>query len=510
MFGGFKRTVKKLSVAKLGSRMSIQEANEEAQQIHKMKLRVLAETDSSSAGSGYTHRTKTGETISTKEYINRLLNEPSTSTLAQAIAHALTLLIIGSVIALILGTCDGYREDDVKWFPVEATFTILFTIELMIRCAVQYDNVQQVFLDVYFYIDFMAVMPFYVEIITGLELPEVIKAVRIVRLFKLARQFQGTITLVAAVQDSLAALTVPGFFLLISGTTFGVLIYYLEKAATSLEPDPLAEARFRSIPEAIWFTFVTMTTVGYGDIVPRSTVCRILNVCAMLFGVLFLSMPLAILGNNFCMVWQDRDRVTLIARIRDALLDGGATKATVKKAFEKIDLDQSGSLNFREFVVAIQVLRIDMSIKKLQRLWKSIDTDGSGEIMVEEFAELVFPDIDMDEDIDDEEELNKKSFNSKKKASQLDLDNLPACFPEGGSSKQLSKPKAEIGAESPRLPGLLPASEKEDIYVETLNSLSMKMDTLHSDFTILNTKLGTLTELLTQYYARPNSPSPTS
>jgi hypothetical protein len=40
------------------------------------------------------------------------------------------------------------------------------------------------------------------------------------------------------------------------------------------------------------------------------------NIFAMVFGVLFLSMPIAILGNNFVLVWSERDRITVISRIK--------------------------------------------------------------------------------------------------------------------------------------------------------------------------------------------------
>ena len=54
---------------------------------------------------------------------------------------------------------------------------------------------------------------------------------------------------------------------------------------------------------------VTMTTVGYGDVSPTTTVGKFITSLAMIFGVLFLSMPLAIVGNNFCLVWDDKMKV---------------------------------------------------------------------------------------------------------------------------------------------------------------------------------------------------------
>jgi len=361
---------------------------DEKEELRLQKLRVSQEANQTDA---WNRRPKTHHARWRLE-INKLLNEPKSGYIAQAVALTLTLLILGSVTVLILSTVDQFKDDDDVFFECELAFSILFTIELALRLMVQYDTVHSVMKDPYFYIDTFAVLPFYVEAATSVKLPDIIKGIRIVRLFKLARQFQGSITLVAAVEESIAALMVPTFFLVVSATTFGVFMYYVEEAGASAEAG--IEPAFANIPETIWFIFVTMTTVGYGDIYPNSTIGKLLNIVAMYFGVLFLSMPLAILGNNFCNVWMDRDRVTIIARMREALLQGGSTKDSVQKAFMKIDLDGSGSINFKEFVVAIKTLNIDMNIKALQKLWRSIDSDGSGEIMVEEFAELVFPDMD--------------------------------------------------------------------------------------------------------------------
>jgi len=351
--------------------------------------------------------------LNKRQKLNRLLNDPNSGYGAALVSVFLTALILLSVILMVISTVKGYRDSDgMDWLPYELIITTMFTIELGIRCAVQYDTLKAVSVDIYFYIDILAVIPFWVEFLTGAQLPEVLKAVRIVRLFKLFRQFQGTITLAAAIEESLSALSVPFFFLVVSATTFGVVMYYVEKVGSSLQGTRVDSA-FMSIPHAIWFIFVTMTTVGYGDIYPNSTLGKVINIFAMLFGVLFLSMPLAILGNNFVNVWAERDRFTLIARLRETLMAGGVNKESVTNAFSIIDLDGSGCLNYKEFQQALTMLKIEMPAKKLRRLWTNIDTDGSGEIRVEEFAELLFPEVETGDDAGEEPAVivhNEKSF----------------------------------------------------------------------------------------------------
>jgi voltage-gated potassium channel Kch len=55
----------------------------------------------------------------------------------------------------------------------------------------------------------------------------------------------------------------------------------------------------QNIPQAIWWAIITITTVGYGDLVPISFPGKIIGAFALVFGVLLLSLPVAIIGNKF-------------------------------------------------------------------------------------------------------------------------------------------------------------------------------------------------------------------
>ena len=311
------------------------------------------------------------------------------------------ILILASVIVMVLATVESLSH--LRSFDVlEQVFAFIFTFELLLRCFVQYSfespgrYFREMFSDMFFYVDFLAVLPTYIDLLLKGESDglSILKAMRVVRLFKLFRQFQGSITLAVAIEESIGALTVPFFFLVVSATTFGVFVYYFENIGVKLQSGEDAEPTFHSIPHSIWFIFVTMTTVGYGDVSPVSALGRVVNIFAMVFGVLFLSMPLAILGNNFVLVWGERDRITVIARIKEAMMRGGVNKKSVKEAFAAIDTDGSGAVNRQEFYAAIHDMKIDMAPKAIKKLWHTIDVDGSGEIKVSEFAELLFPEVE--------------------------------------------------------------------------------------------------------------------
>ena len=105
-------------------------------------------------------------------------------------------------------------------------------------------------------------------------------------------------------------------------------------------------AAFRSIPHAIWFMLVTMTTVGYGDVSPNTGVGKAVTVLAMIFGVLFLSMPLAIVGNNYCETYQNRERVIFIEKFKETFAQSKAlTVHDLIQVFEDLDADKDGTLS---------------------------------------------------------------------------------------------------------------------------------------------------------------------
>ena len=82
---------------------------------------------------------------------------------------------------------------------------------------------------------------------------------------------------------------------------------------------------------------------------------------------------------------------------------GKEGRELIRKLFDQIDLDGSGTVNFREFCFAVQYLNLSLPKKNLQKLWKSIDRDGSGEIQIQEFTDMLFPELEVDSDDANEE-----------------------------------------------------------------------------------------------------------
>jgi voltage-gated potassium channel len=139
-------------------------------------------------------------------------------------------------------------------------------------------------------IDLFAILPFYLSALGGLDL-RFLRVVRLIRLLKLARYsiaMQALLDALRAEADKLAA----GFVLLF------VLFVLAASGIHLLERDVQPEA-FGSIPDAMWWAMATLTTVGYGDVVPITPWGRVFGGCITLIGVGMVALPAGIIASGF-------------------------------------------------------------------------------------------------------------------------------------------------------------------------------------------------------------------
>uniref|UniRef100_A0A0A9Y3U7 Potassium voltage-gated channel protein Shaw n=3 Tax=Lygus hesperus TaxID=30085 RepID=A0A0A9Y3U7_LYGHE len=197
-------------------------------------------------------------------------------------------------------------DPHVSFFFVELVCNVWFTFELVVRLIVSPNKVQFMKSPVNL-IDVMATLSFYTDVLLQdpvaraldkADILEFFSIVRILRLFKLTRHSPGLKILIHTFKASAKELTLLVFFLVLGIVVFASLVYYAERLQANPDND------FKSIPEGLWWAIVTMTTVGYGDMVPKTYVGMFVGALCALAGVLTIALPVPVIVSNFSMFYS--------------------------------------------------------------------------------------------------------------------------------------------------------------------------------------------------------------
>jgi len=207
-------------------------------------------------------------------------------------------LIVVNTAAVVLGTVDPLaRRYGDAFLAIEYVTVAAFTVEFVCRVSSRLlrppgeTGRLRRLVDVHLVIDLLAILPVYVGLARGAWGLGSSSIVRVLRLFKLARYFQGVEVLSRVVRRKRADLAASMFWTALLWLLAASSIYFAESEA---QP-----AAFSSIPEALWWAGVTITTVGYGDVYPVTPLGRLLGVTVSLLGVGIAAVPSSILVSGF-------------------------------------------------------------------------------------------------------------------------------------------------------------------------------------------------------------------
>jgi voltage-gated potassium channel len=203
---------------------------------------------------------------------------------------SLIVAIIASVIVIMLDSVAGISAHRTQLFvTLEWIFTIFFTIEYILRlyCVRNQWRYARSFFGV---IDLFSILPTYLSLILpGTQYFIVIRILRVLRVFrvlKLARHVGAAQQLARAMVAARSKITVFLLFVLTLVVILGSLMYLIEGA----------EAGFTSIPKAVYWSIVTLTTVGYGDISPQTSIGQALAALVMILGYTIIAVPTGIVS----------------------------------------------------------------------------------------------------------------------------------------------------------------------------------------------------------------------
>lgn len=200
--------------------------------------------------------------------------------------------IISSILVVILDSIfkfDTYAN--IGFQVLEYLFTAFFTFEYVVRlyCA---PNRRQYVFSFFGIVDLLSTLPLYLGFfLHGARYLLIVRSFRLIRVFRVFKLFsflnEGNL-LMRSLWISRAKIGVFFLFVLILNISIGTLMYVVE----GNRPD----TPFTDIPASIYWSIVTMTTVGYGDITPMTGMGRFLSAVVMLFGYTIIAVPTGIVS----------------------------------------------------------------------------------------------------------------------------------------------------------------------------------------------------------------------
>lgn len=229
-----------------------------------------------------------------------LLLESNRGWASRLFNAALMLLILANVVAVLAESMGPvYQAYQQPFFRFELVSVILFSIGYLARVWVAPDNpdfAQRRYPRLAFMtsgmaiVDLLAIAPFYLSLLVGID-TRILRGLRLLRIFKMTRYSSAMDLLFTVMRKELPNMASAMFVM-------SILILLAASGIYVVERDVQPEA-FGSIPAALWWATVTLTTVGYGDVIPLTAVGRVFAMLLMLTGVGLAALPAGILASGY-------------------------------------------------------------------------------------------------------------------------------------------------------------------------------------------------------------------
>jgi voltage-gated potassium channel len=229
--------------------------------------------------------------------------------ISRAFNIGMLALIFVNVLAVIIETEEGLYSQYKSYFHFFDAFSVaIFTIEYILRLWTCLENPRykspvsgriRYALSASMLIDLISILPFYIPMV-GMDL-RFIRAIRLFRLFRLLKmgRYSQSLTKLGNVlkskKEELTITLFAGLILLIMASS---LMYFVEHGA---QPEA-----FSSIPSSMWWGAVTLTTVGYGDVYPKTALGKFIGAFIAVLGIGLFALPAGIIASGFASEIQNK------------------------------------------------------------------------------------------------------------------------------------------------------------------------------------------------------------
>jgi len=266
------------------------------------------------------------------------------TTLSYAVNFFLFSLIILNVAAVTLESIASVRtrwQDQLTAFELVSVF--IFTVEYLLRIwsAPEHQDLsgetgsQKRKAYIFSFtgvIDLLAILPYLLQLIGLSADTRMLRVLRLARLLKVSHYTSALEDLMSAIYSERKAFLAALYLLILALFLSSSLIYVAEN---EVQPDV-----FSSIPETMWWSIVTLTTVGYGDVSPVTAVGKLIGAATAMMGVCSIALLTGIIGAGFSNQ-MSKKKAALALKVSEVLEDGVITNeeaAELARLQEKLDL----------------------------------------------------------------------------------------------------------------------------------------------------------------------------
>ena len=269
-------------------------------------------------------------------------------------------LVVLNLIAVALESVPTFQRNYGNWlYNFELFSVIVFSFEYIARVwsapakrEIDLTNsplkarVRYIF-SFYGLIDLVAILPFYIQaFFPGLDL-RVLRALRLLRILKLNHYNSALDDLFGAIVEEKKSFMTTLYIFSVAFVLSSSLIYYAEH---KVQPEA-----FRSIPDAMYWSIITLTTVGYGDVSPITVFGKSIAAITAIFGVVVVALLTGIVANAFN-AQMERRKIIFEDQVREALLDG------------VLDSDEEASLDDLRKKFGMSKIQADALIEHVKKL----------------------------------------------------------------------------------------------------------------------------------------------